>query len=93
MVNYRQYSSNMIGINRFDVASFRRLVGLKLNHYKLLTEAGYKQFEPLRQESESLQNLSDYEIETIVKRELDLHPQPLWWQIIRNKQLKITPLF
>lgn len=89
MVNYRQYSSNMIGINRFDVASFRRLVGLKLNHYKLLTEAGYKQFEPLRQESESLQNLSDYEIETIVKRELDLHPQPLWWQIIRNKQLKI----
>lgn len=82
MVNYRQYSSNMIGINRFDVASFRRLTGLKLNHYRLLAEAGYKQYEPLRQESESLLNLSDDEIETIVKRELAIHPQPLWWQII-----------
>lgn len=82
MVNYRQYSSNMIGINRFDVASFRRLTGLKFNHYRLLAEAGYKQYEPLRQESESLLNLSDDEIETIVKRELAIHPQPLWWQII-----------
>ncbi len=84
MVNYRQYSSNMIGINRFDVASFRRLVGLKLNHYRLLTEIGYKQYEPLRQESESLQNLSDDEIETIVKRELAIHQHPLWWQIIKK---------
>lgn len=82
MVNYRQYSSNMIGINLFDVASFRRLTGLKLNHYRLLAEAGYKQYEPLRQESESLLTLSDDEIETIVKRELAIHPQPLWWQII-----------
>ena len=84
MVNYRQYSSNMIGINRFDAASFRRLAGLKLNHYRLLTEAGYKQYESLRQESESLQNLSDDEIETIVKRELIIHQQPLWWQIIKK---------
>lgn len=82
MVNYRQYSSNMIGITKYDVTSFRRLTGLKLNHYKLLTEAGYKQYEPLRQEVESLQNLSDDEIESIVKRELNIHPQPLWWQII-----------
>lgn len=84
MVNYRQYSSNMIGINRFDVASFRRLMGLKLNHYRLLTEAGYKQYEPLRQESESLQDLSNEEIEGIVKRELEIHQHPLWWQIIKK---------
>ena len=82
MVNYRQYSSNMIGITKYDVASFRRLTGLKLNHYRLLTEAGYKQYEPLRQEVESLQNLSDEEIESIVNRELAIHQQPLWWQII-----------
>lgn len=86
MVNYRQYSSNMIGITKYDVASFRRLARLKFNHYRLLTEACYKQYEPLRQEIESLQNLSDEEIETIVIRELEIHPQPLWWQIIRNKQ-------
>jgi len=84
MVNYRQYSSNMIGINRFDAASFRRLVELKLNHYRLLTKAGHKQYEPLRQESEALQNLSDEEIEDIVKRELEIHQQPLWWQIIKK---------
>ena len=82
MVNYRQYSSNMIGITKYDVASFRRLTGLKLNHYRLLTEAGYKQYEPLMQEVESLQNQTDEEIESIVKRELAIHPQPLWWQII-----------
>ncbi len=88
MVNYRQYSSNMIGINRFDVASFRRLAGLKLNHYRLLTDAGHKQYEPLRQESVSLQDLSDDEINSIVKRELAIHPQPLWWQIITKKKYK-----
>lgn len=85
LVNYRQYSSNMIGINRFDVASFRRLAGLKCNHYKLLTEAGYKQYELLRQDSESIQKLSDDAIECIVKRELAIHQQPLWWQIIKKK--------
>ncbi len=84
MVNYRQYSSNMIGINRFDVVSFRRLAGLKFNHYRLLTEAGYKQYELLKQESESIQNLSDDVIECIVKRELTIHQQPLWWQIIKK---------
>ena len=72
----------MIGITKYDVASFRRLTGLKLNHYRLLTEAGYKQYEPLMQEVESLQNQTDEEIESIVKRELAIHPQPLWWQII-----------
>lgn len=84
MVNYRQYSSNMIGITKYDVASFRRLTGLKLNHYRLLKEAGYKQYEPLMQEVESLQNLSDDEIEIIVNRELAIHQQPLWWQIIKK---------
>ncbi len=84
MVNYRQYNSNMIGINHFDVASFRRLARLKYDHYRLLTEAGYKQFESFMQESESLQNLSDDVIECIVKRELLIHQQPLWWQIIKK---------
>ena len=84
MVNYRQYSSNMIGITKYDVASFRRLTGLKLNHYRLLKEAGYKQYEPLMQEVESLQNLADDEIEIIVNRELAIHQQPLWWQIIKK---------
>ena len=84
MINYRQYSTNMIGITKYDVVSFRRLASLKYNHYTLLTDAGYKQFEPYRQENESLQNLSDDEIEIIVKRELAIHPQPLWWQIIKK---------
>lgn len=82
MVNYRQYSTNMIGITRYDVASFRRLTGLKLNHYRLLSEIGYKQYESLLQDVESLQNQTDEEIEGIVQRELAVHPQPLWWQII-----------
>lgn len=82
MVNYRQYSFNMIGINRFDVASFRRLAGLKSNHYRLLTDVGYNQYESLIQKSESLLNLTDNEIESIINRELAKHQQPLWWQII-----------
>lgn len=84
MVNYRQYSTNMIGITKYDVASFRRLARLKNNHYTILTNAGYKQYEPYRQESESLQNLSDDAINIIVKRELTIHQQPLWWQIIKK---------
>lgn len=84
MINYRQYSANMIGITKYDAVSFRRLASLKYNHYTLLTDAGYKQFEPYRQENESLQNLSDDEIEIVVKRELAIHPQPLWWQIIKK---------
>lgn len=84
MVNYRQYSSNMIGINRFDLASFRRLAGLKSNHYRLLTDVGYNQYESLIQKSESLLNLTDNEIESIINRELAKHQQPLWWQIIKK---------
>lgn len=82
LVNYRQYSSNMIGINKFDVVSFRRLADLKDNHYRLLSEAGYNQYKPYRKISELLLHLSDDEIESTVKRELAIHPQPLWWQII-----------
>ena len=82
MVNYRQYSTNMIGITKYDVASFKRMAKLKYNHYTLLTDAGYNQFEPYKQESDSLQYLSEDEIVRIVKRELNIHPQPLWWQII-----------
>ena len=84
MVNYRQYSSNMIGITRYDVASFKKLAGLKKNHYRLLVDSGYPQYEDLCQESLSLLTLSDVEIENIVKREISMHPQPLWWQIIKK---------
>lgn len=82
MVNYRQYNTNMIGITRYDAASFKKLARLKNNHYKLLVESGYHQYEKLYKESMALQSLSDEEIERIVKREQNYHPQPLWWQII-----------
>lgn len=82
MVNYRQYSTNMIGITRYDVTSFKKLAGLKNNHYKLLVECGDNQYDKLFQDSKRLLVLSDDEIESIVKRELAIHPQPLWWQII-----------
>ena len=82
LVNYRQYSLNMIGINNFDVANFRSLAKLKNNHYKLLVENGYIQYQQFLQESESLLYLADDEIENIIKNELIIHPQPLWWQII-----------
>lgn len=84
MVNYRQYSTNMIGITRYDVSSFKKLVGLKSGHYRLLVESGYPQYKELYQESLSLLTLSDVEIESVVKRELAKHPQPLWWQIIKK---------
>lgn len=84
MVNYRQYSTNMIGITQYDVASFKKLARLKNNHYKLLVESGFHQYEELYQESISLLTLSDIEIDSIVKRELAIHPQPLWWQIIKK---------
>ena len=82
LVNYRQYESNMIGINKFDIASFRRLTALKHNHYKMLSEAGFSQYEQPRQVCEALQALADAEIENIIKQELSIHPHPLWWQII-----------
>lgn len=82
MVNYRQYNTNMIGITRYDVASFKKLAGLKNEHYRLLAESGYTQYVKLYQESKELQELSDEEIGQIIKRELAIHPQPLWWQII-----------
>ena len=81
-VNYRQYNANMIGINKFDVANFKRLAKLKNNHYKLLVQAGYSQFQQLYLESELLLSISEIEIEKLVKQGLAKHPQPLWWQII-----------
>lgn len=82
LVNYRQYSANMIGINKFDVASFKRLAKLKNNHYKLLVDSGYSQYQHIYLESEQLLSITDKEIEQIVRQGLAIHPQPLWWQII-----------
>ncbi len=81
-VNYRQYDSNMIGINRFDVQSFRRLANLKNNHYGLLVRNGFAQYKHALTESEKLLIFSDNDIEEIVKKNLLVHKQPLWWQII-----------
>ena len=83
-VDYRQYSDNMIGINKFDVTSVRRLTRLKLNHYKLLIENGHREYQKWYDNTEQLQHLSDKEIENIIGKELNVHPQPLWWQIIKT---------
>jgi len=88
LVNYRQYNSNLLGINKFDVASFRRLSELKINHYRLLSEMGHPQYQQLMQECKALLFLSDSEIDSIVKQELYVHSQPLWWQIITNNNTK-----
>lgn len=84
LVDYRQYSDNMIGINKFDVTSFRRLTSLKLNHYKLLIENRHCEYQQLYKTTEQMQHLSDEEIERIIDNELTTHPQPLWWQIIKT---------
>ena len=87
LVNYRQYAANMIGINKFDVASFKRMAKLKNGHYKLLVENGFCQYKQLYLESSQLLDISDKEISQSVKRGLAKHPQPLWWQIItRNNK-------
>ena len=83
-VDYRQYSDNMIGINKFDVESVRKLTSLKLNHYKLLIANGHHEYQDLYNNTERLQHLSDKEIENIIGKELNVHPQPLWWQIIKT---------
>ena len=84
LVDYRQYSNNMIGINKFDVESVRKLTSLKLNHYKLLIANGHHEYQDLYNNTERLQYLPDKEIENIIDKELTIHPQPLWWQIIRT---------
>lgn len=86
MVNYRQHSTNMIGINKFNVEGFRRLARLKSEHYRLLLENGLMQYETQHQATTSLQHLTDAEIENAIKRGLAAHPQPLWWQIISDLQ-------
>lgn len=84
LVNYRQYNHNMIGINCFDVASFKRLARLKHNHYRFLIDAGYSEFTALFKESVELQSVTDQEIEQLINKQLKIHKQPLWWQIIRK---------
>ena len=84
LVDYRQYSDNMIGINRFDVPSFRRLANHKNTHYRLLVENGCQQYKPLLEESEALLHLTDDEIAALVSKGLSEHPQPLWWQIVKQ---------
>lgn len=82
LVNYRQYNNNLIGINRFDISSFRRLAFLKFNHYKLLVENGYDRFCVSLFKSKELLSLTDDEIKKTIKQQLSIHKQPLWWQII-----------
>ena len=85
-VNYRQYDANLIGINCFDVSTFKRLANYKYCHYKLLVENGFEDYKSLLYESEKLLTVSDKRIETIISKQLEDHKQPLWWQIISNNQ-------
>ena len=82
LVNYRQYSANMIGITHFNVQNFRKLANHKMNHYRLLVENGYTQFVDLYSKTEQLSDLTDVEIQQILNKNLSIHKQPLWWQII-----------
>ena len=82
LVNYRQYENNLIGINRFDLDSFKRLAKLKYNHYKLLVDCGFSQYKKLLSDTEELLFFSDKSIEKIINSQMLIHEQPLWWQII-----------
>lgn len=84
-VDYRQHSANMIGINCFDVPSFRRLSKFKVNHYQTLVKNGILGFEDLLTEAQGLINLSDVQIMSIINKQLVEHSQPLWWQIITRE--------
>lgn len=84
LVNYRQYNANMIGITCFDVITFKKLADYKITHYRMLIENGYVQYQDLYQDSEELKKLSDDEIVEIISNHLAIHPQPLWWQIIKK---------
>lgn len=84
LVNYRQYNANMIGITNYDVQSFRKLASYKHTHYKMLVDRGYDQYQDMLTNSEELQNIPDDIIKEIINRNLMLHKQPLWWQIIEK---------
>lgn len=84
-VNYRQYDANMIGINCFDVPTFKRLANYKYCHYKILVEKGFPDYKSLLYESEKLLTVQDKGIETIISKQLEKHRQPLWWQVINNQ--------
>lgn len=82
LVNYRQYASNLIGINCFDVPTFRKLSRLKANHYRLLIEHGYSHYQNYLEDCEALSCIPDFEVEEIIANQLSIHKQPLWWQIV-----------
>lgn len=81
-VDYRQHSANMIGINCFDVPTFKRLSKFKVNHYQTLVNNGILGFEDLLTDTQGLLDLSDEQITSIINKQLVKHSQPLWWQII-----------
>ena len=84
LVNYRQYNSNMIGITNYDIPTFRKLAEYKKNHYQMLVENGYTQYQDLYEKSDELVCLSDDEIRDVLNRKMREHKQPLWWQIIEQ---------
>lgn len=84
-VNYRQYNANLIGITCFDVPSFRKLLKLKNNHFRLLVKNGYVAYNELYEKSLKLADISDVEIKELISKQLSIHKQPLWWQIVSNE--------
>lgn len=82
LTEYRQHSGNMIGITTYTLDVFKKLLQLKKKHYSyFMDNPTYSQ---LYEEMESIERMTDEEMQLLLKNNEKQTPYPLWWQNIRT---------
>lgn len=82
LTEYRQHSSNMIGISSFTLDIFKKLIELKKRHYDYLKEDNLA-YQDLYDQMINLSMLSDKEIQRIINKNSITSPYPLWWENVK----------
>ena len=83
LTDYRQHNNNLIGIDDFSVDLFRKLIKLKIDHYKHLSVL-YPSYTDLWKEIIRLDNLSDEDITLLIQKNKEINSHPLWWENIKQ---------
>lgn len=83
LTDYRQHGNNLIGIDDFSVSLFRKLIILKIEHYEYMSKI-YPRYKCFFEITKKMANLSDYQIESLIKKNKEQKPHPLWWENIKE---------
>lgn len=83
LTDYRQHSNNLIGVDNFTLDLFKRMLKLKIEHYKYMVKL-YPKYQDLLDNTMSLMSYNDNQLHDIIVKNSTINNHPLWWENIKK---------